>query len=36
MQAAGVSCSQRLGDLAAQLPHATEPELVGLLAGNSP
>jgi hypothetical protein len=32
MQAAGVSCSQRLGDLAAQLPEATEDELVALLA----
>ncbi|MDQ6777025.1 MAG: hypothetical protein M3071_12610 [Actinomycetota bacterium] len=31
MQAAGVSCSQRLGDLAAQLPEATEHELVALL-----
>jgi integrase len=36
MQAAGITCSQRLGDLAAQLPHATEPELVALLGGNSP
>jgi hypothetical protein len=36
MQAAGITCSQRLGDLAAQLPHATEPELVTLLGGNSP
>ena len=36
MQAAGITCSQRLGDLAAQLPQATEPELVALLAGNSP
>jgi integrase len=33
MQAAGVRCSQRLGDLAAQLPHATEHELVALLGG---
>jgi integrase len=31
MQAAGIRCSQRLGDLAAQLPAATEPELVALL-----
>jgi len=31
MQAAGVSCSQRLGDLTAQLPQATEHELVALL-----
>lgn len=35
MQAAGITCSQRLGDLAAQLPQATEPELVGLLGGHS-
>lgn len=34
MQAAGISCSQRLGDLAAQLPPASEPELVALLGGN--
>ncbi len=32
MQAAGVRCSQRLGDLAALLPAATEAELVALLA----
>jgi hypothetical protein len=31
MQAAGIHCSQRLGDLAARLPAATEPELVALL-----
>ena len=31
MQAAGLSCSQRLGDLTAQLPQATEHELVALL-----
>jgi integrase len=31
MQAAGLSCSQRLGDLTAQLPRATEHELVALL-----
>jgi integrase len=31
MQAAGVRCSQRLGDLAAQLPAASEHELVALL-----
>jgi integrase len=36
MQAAGISCSQRLGDLAAQLPRATEDELVALLAGQGP
>jgi integrase len=35
MQAAGIRCSQRLGDLAAQLPAATEPELVALLAGRT-
>ena len=34
MQAAGITCSQRLGDLAAQLPEATEDELVALLGGN--
>jgi integrase len=33
MQAAGISCSQRLGDLTAQLPAATEPQLVALLGG---
>jgi integrase len=33
MQAAGLSCSQRLGDLAAQLPEASETELVRLLTG---
>jgi integrase len=31
MQAAGISCSQRLGDLAARLPPASEHELVALL-----
>lgn len=36
MHAAGIRCSQRLGDLAAQLPEATEPELVALLAGDDP
>jgi hypothetical protein len=36
MHAAGVSCSQRLGDLAAQLPEATEDELVALLSGDRP
>jgi integrase len=35
MQVAGISCSQRLGDLAAQLPHAPEAELVALLAGRT-
>jgi len=33
MHAAGISCSQRLGDLAAQLPQASETELVALLGG---
>jgi integrase len=33
MQAAGIRCSQRLGDLAAQLPAATEAELVRRLGG---
>jgi integrase len=31
MQAAGITCSQRLGDLAGQLPAASEHELVALL-----
>jgi hypothetical protein len=35
MQAAGIHCSQRLGDLAAQLPAATETELVALLGGSA-
>jgi integrase len=35
MQAAGISCSQRLGDLAAQLPAASEHELVALLGENA-
>jgi hypothetical protein len=35
MQAAGITCSQRLGDLADQLPQATEHELVGLLGGSA-
>jgi integrase len=35
MQAAGISCSQRLGDLAAQLPAASERELVALLGENA-
>lgn len=33
MHAAGITCSQRLGDLAAQLPEATEDELVTMLGG---
>jgi integrase len=35
MQAAGIACSQRLGDLAAQLPAASEPELVALLGAGA-
>jgi integrase len=35
MQAAGISCSQRLGDLAAQLPAASESQLVALLGGSA-
>jgi integrase len=35
MQAAGISCSQRLGDLTAQLPNASEQELVALLGGSA-
>ena len=35
MHAAGIGCSQRLGDLTAQLPEATEHELVGLLGGSA-
>jgi hypothetical protein len=35
MQAAGISCSQRLGDLAAQLPATGEDELLALLAGSA-
>jgi integrase len=34
MQAAGIRCSQRLGDLAAQLPAPSEPELVALLGAS--
>ncbi len=33
MQAAGIACSQRLGDLVAQLPASEETELVALLGG---
>jgi integrase len=33
MQAAGIRCSQRLGDLAAQLPAATDAELLSRLGG---
>lgn len=35
MQAAGIHCSQRLGDLAARLPPACEEELVELLGGSA-
>jgi hypothetical protein len=35
MHAAGLTCSQRLGDLAAQLPEATEDELVTMLGGTA-
>lgn len=35
MQAAGIRCSQRLGDLVAGLPAATEPELVALLGATA-
>ncbi|MHB8660289.1 MAG: hypothetical protein ACYC91_20630 [Solirubrobacteraceae bacterium] len=34
MHAAGITCSQRLGDLAAQLPQATEVELIAMLGGS--
>ncbi len=34
MAAAGVCCSQRLGDIASQLPAPTEQELVALLGGS--
>ncbi len=35
MAAAGVRCSQRLGDLAAQLPAVSEKQLVALLGGQA-
>lgn len=35
MDAAGITCSQRLGDLAAQLPAPAESDLVALLGGGS-
>lgn len=35
MAAAGVSCSQRLGDIAAVLPQVGETEMVALLGGSS-
>jgi integrase len=35
MQAAGITCSQRLGDLAAGLPQATEDDLVALFGGET-
>ena len=34
MAAAGIRCSQRLGDIAAQLPAMTEREMVALLGGS--
>jgi hypothetical protein len=34
MQAAGIRCSQRLGDLAARMPEASEGQLVALLGGS--
>jgi hypothetical protein len=34
-QAAGIRCSQRLADLVARLPAATETELIALLGGGS-
>lgn len=33
MQAAGIRCSQRLGDLVTELPQADERELAALLEG---
>jgi hypothetical protein len=35
MQAAGITCSQRLGDLAAQLPQASEVELIAMFGGTA-
>jgi hypothetical protein len=35
MQAAGIRCSQRLGDLVAALPAAAESELITLLGGGA-
>jgi integrase len=35
MQAAGIRCSQRLGDLVARLPAATDAELIARLAGRA-
>jgi integrase len=35
MHAAGISCSQRLGDLAAELPAVSEAELVAMLGGTT-
>ena len=34
MHAAGITCSQRLGDLAAGLPSATEEQLVAMFGGS--
>jgi len=33
MEAAGITCSQRLGDLVARLPAPDEHEMVGLVGG---
>lgn len=35
MQAAGIRCSQRLGDLTARLPAANDTELIALLGGSA-
>ena len=35
MAAAGISCSQRLGDIVAGLPPVSEPEMVALLGQRS-
>jgi hypothetical protein len=35
MHAAGITCSQRLGDLAARLPALSEEQLVALLGGRA-
>jgi hypothetical protein len=35
MHAAGITCSQRLGDLTATLPAVSEHELIALLGGSA-
>ena len=35
MKAAGISCSQRLGDIVSHLPPVTEAEMVALLGAGS-